>query len=73
MAPAIFSPWGHAGPKGDLGWLSIFLNLPGIFLAGWLIPSSGDESIALFIAVVFTIQTLLLSYIVFVILRWRTG
>ena len=69
IAPAAISPWGHAGPEWLLGWVSILLNLPGIFVVRLL--RSGDESFAVIIAAVFIVQTVILSYLAFVYLRWR--
>lgn len=71
IAPAILSPWDHAGPETTLGWLSVLFNLPGIFLVGLFHAFSDDEPMVIMVAAVFTIQTIMLSYFVFVLVRWR--
>ena len=71
MAPGVLSSWGHAGPDTTLGWLSLLFNFPGMLLAALL---SGftlfDGPTILSVAVVFALQTLIISYLVFVYLRW---
>lgn len=71
-APAALSPWGHAGPESMLGWLSVLLNMPGLFVLGLLRDlRAGNESFAGLFAVVFVVQTIIISYLVFVYLRRR--
>jgi hypothetical protein len=74
IAPAILSPWGHAGPESIWGWLGLLLNVPGLFVI-WLIRvlSGSTESVSVVSAVgyVYLIQTLIFSYILFVLLRWK--
>ena len=69
IAPAAIAPWGHAGPESLLGWLSILLNLPGIFVVRLF--RSGGESFTVIFTAVFIVQTIIISYFVFVYLRWR--
>jgi hypothetical protein len=72
IAPAVLSPWGHAGPDTTLGWISILLNLPGMVLVGLFQRLlSANESVVLFLAAVFVVQIILLSYLVFVVIRWK--
>jgi hypothetical protein len=68
-APAVLSPWGHAGPESALGWLSILVNLPGIFATGLLFGKSNVPDFVRFV-VAFLIQWALLWYPYFVWLRW---
>jgi hypothetical protein len=72
IAPAALSPWGHAGPDTLLGWLSLLLNMPGIYVLRMLgVFRPGGESIVFLFCAVFIIQTIMISYPVFVYLRWR--
>lgn len=72
IAPAVFSTWGHAGPESFLGWLSILLNLPGMYLLRLLgVFKSGNASFTLIFASIFLVQTVMISYLVFVYLRWK--
>ncbi|MFS8084928.1 MAG: hypothetical protein ACMG6H_04810 [Acidobacteriota bacterium] len=74
IAPAVFSPWGHAGPESLWGWFGLLLNVPGLFVVKLLrmvIQSKGSVSVATAIAEVFVIQTLSFSYIAFVWLRGK--
>jgi hypothetical protein len=74
IAPAVLSPWGHAGPEWLLAWPSMFLNLPGGFLLGLLKTAAGidaKESVAALAAEVYLIQTLIISYLAFLWLRWK--
>jgi hypothetical protein len=70
IAPAALSPWGHAGPESWLGWLSVLFNLPGIVVVRLLrdLGMSGESSAGL-LAAVFIVQTIILSYLLFVWLR----
>jgi hypothetical protein len=74
LAPAVLSPWGHAGPESIWGWFGLLLNAPGLFVI-WLLRiisgSTETVSIAGAIAYVYLIQTLIFSYIAFVWLRWK--
>lgn len=74
LAPAVLSPWRHAGPESLWGWLGLLLNAPGLFVI-WLLRSiSGStEDVSIVDAIVYTYlaQTLILSYIAFVWLRWK--
>lgn len=77
IAPTIPSelfPWGHAGPGTLPGILGLFLNLPGLYILMALTSDQMfreiEESETLFL-LVFVIQALIISYVVFVILRWR--
>jgi ABC-type sugar transport system permease subunit len=74
IAPVILSPWGHAGPESLAGWLGLLLNVPGLLVI-WLIRimTGSRESISMgsAIAYVYSIQALILSYAVFVRLRWK--
>ena len=72
IAPAVLSPWGHAGPETTLGWISVTLNLPGMFVVGLFHQVlSAEVSTVLFFSAVFAVQTLLLGYLVFVVVRWK--
>jgi hypothetical protein len=74
IAPAVLSPWGHAGPEWLLAWPSVFVNLPGGFLLGLLKTAAGinaKESDAGLAAEVYLIQTLIISYLAFLWLRWK--
>ena len=52
--------------------MSLLLNLPGIFVLGLLrFFWSVGESLAVFFAAVFIIQTVIISYPVYVYLRWE--
>jgi hypothetical protein len=35
IAPAVLSPWGHAGPEWPLAWLSVLVNAPGHYYSGF--------------------------------------
>jgi hypothetical protein len=72
IAPAVVSPWGHAGPESLLGWLSLLVNLPGLFVFGKLGATRvlGESDAALVLGV-YLIQVLPLGYILFVGMRWR--
>jgi hypothetical protein len=71
LGPSIPSilPWGHAGPETLPGLLSFLLNIPG-FLVVQELEHLGFSINAAFLFI-FVIQTLIISYFVFVILRWR--
>lgn len=72
IAPAIFSPWGHAGPEGLLAWLSVFFHLPAGYLLGFVKTAAGvkaEESVPAVVAQLYLIQTLIISYVAFVWLR----
>jgi hypothetical protein len=73
IAPAVLSPWGHGGPEWLLGWLSVLLNLPGLLFAFLLLRNfrSNDGSFTVFFAAVFVVQTIIISYLLFVYLRWK--
>ena len=78
LAPAIPSelfPWSHAGPGTLPGLVGLFLNLPGFYILRALTSDQVfreiEESGTLFVLYIFVIQTLIISYSVFVILRWR--
>ena len=74
IAPAVLSPWGHAGPEGLLGWLSVFANLPGGYLFGVfsrLIGYRAEDSLFVVGIGVYLIQTFLIAYPTFVCLRWK--
>ena len=74
LAPAVLSPWGHAGPESLWGWLGLLLNAPGMLVIGLLRRISGStEDVSIVDAIVYTYlaQTLILSYIAFVWLRWK--
>ena len=72
IAPGVVSPWGHAGPETTLGWLSVLFNLPGMFLVGLTqVFSTEYDPVVRMVAAVFVVQTLLLSYPVFLLVRWR--
>jgi hypothetical protein len=74
IAPALLSPWGHAGPGGLLGWLSVFANLPGGYLFGvisGLIGYKAVDSLVVPVTGVYIIQTFLIAYPTFVWLRWK--
>lgn len=72
IAPAILSPWGHAGPESTWGWLGLMLNAPGLFVV-WLLRSliGSTETVSLVSGVVYvySIQTLIFSYVAFVWFR----
>lgn len=72
IAPAVLSPWGHAGPEWLLAWPSVFVHAPGALLLGFLKTAAGikaEESFAALAFEVYLIQTLIISYIAFVWLR----
>lgn len=78
IAPAIpteLFPWGHAGPGTLPGILGLMLNLPGFYILRALTSDQVfreiEESGTLFVLYIFVIQTLIISYVVFVILRCR--
>ena len=74
IAPAVFSPWGHAGPEGLLALLSVFVHAPAALLLSLLKAAAGikgEESLAAFAVEVYLMQTLIISYIAFVWLRWK--
>ena len=74
IAPAVLSPWGHAGPEWLVAWPSVFFNMPGGFLLMSLKAAAGvkdQESIAALVTEIYLIQTLIISYIAFVWLRWK--
>src|SRR5205807_4207699 len=74
IAPAVLSPWGHAGPEWLLAWPSVFVNLPGGFLVRLLKTGAGigaKESDTALAVQVYLIQTLIISYITFLWLRWK--
>lgn len=73
IAPGIPSklfPWGHAGPETLPGLLGFLLNLPG-FAIFTTLTSDREFSIEKEFLFVFLIQTLIISFCVFVILRLR--
>ena len=72
IAPAALSPWGHAGPESLPGWLGVLLNLPGICVVRLLrdFGAVGETFPAIFTGV-FVVQTIILSYLVFICLRWK--
>lgn len=75
IAPAVLSPWGHAGPESFWGWLGLLVNAPGLFVVWLLRTISGTtESIGVIwgIACVYLIQTLLFSYVAFLGLRRKS-
>jgi hypothetical protein len=70
VAPLVIYGMGHAGPNGGgLGYLSLFLNLFGISIAAALTGDSRDFTWFQFYSITFVAQTLVLSYISFVIIR----
>jgi len=74
IMPAILSPWGHAGPESLWGWLGLVLNVPGLFVIWFVRMLSGSKEtigVGSAVAYVYLIQTLILSYAVFVRLRWK--
>ena len=74
IAPAILSPWGHAGPESLWGWLGLVLNLPALFVIWLLRTLTGSRetiSVGGAIVYVYLIQTLIFSYSVFVCFRWK--
>jgi hypothetical protein len=74
IAPAVLSPWGHAGPEWLVAWPSVFVNIPAGLLVGFLKTAAGldtKESVAAFAVEVYLLQTLIISYIAFVWLRWK--
>lgn len=74
LAPAVLSPWGHAGPEWLLAWPSVFFNAPGGLLLGFLRTAAGvreNVSTPALVAELYLIQTLLVSYVAFVWLRWK--
>ena len=74
IAPALLSPWGHAGPDSPWGWLGLLLNVPGLLVMWLLRTTSGNRetfSIIGIVAYVYSIQTLMFAYLAFVWLRWK--
>jgi hypothetical protein len=74
IAPTIPSelfPWGHAGPGTLPGILGLFLNLPGFWILMALTSDQGFSTTNTDFLFVFVIQTIIISYVVFVILRCR--
>lgn len=71
LAPALIAPWGHAGPETLPGLLSFLLNLPGFVVLMKLTSDQGFSTTNRDFLFVFVIQTLIISYFVFVMLRWR--
>ena len=74
IAPAFFSPWGHAGPESTLGLLGVLANSPGgavVIFSRTLGGNDTGESLWLLIAEVYLVQALLIGYIAFVWLRWK--
>ena len=72
IAPAVLSPWGHAGPESIWGWIGLLLNVPGLIVIWFLrIVTGRNEAISVVSGVVYVymIQTLIFSYIAFVWLR----
>lgn len=72
IAPAVLSPWGHAGPESPWGWLGLLLNAPGLVVISLMRGISGStESVPIAKAIVYTysIQALIFSYVAFVWLR----
>jgi hypothetical protein len=64
---------GHAGPEGpfaEVGWIGVLLNLPSIFIVGWLF-SAWNLPLYFSATLVFIFQTLLLTYIFFLYQRRR--
>src|SRR5215208_5291837 len=74
IAPAIptkLFPWGHAGPETIPGLLGFLLNLPGFVILMTLTSDQGFSTTKSDFLFIFLIQTLIVSYCVFVILRLR--
>ena len=74
IAPALLSPWGHAGPEGLLAWASVFFHLPSGFLLNILKTAAGfkaEESLPAVVAELYLMQTLIIGYVAFVWLRWK--
>ena len=72
IAPAVLSPWGHAGPESLWGWLGLLLNAPGLLVISLVRAVSGStESVPIADAIVYTysIQALIFGYVAFVWLR----
>ena len=72
--PSELFPWGHAGPGTLPGILGLFLNLPGIWILMALTTDQMFRAIEesdTFFVLVFLIQALIISYAVFVLLRFR--
>jgi hypothetical protein len=71
IAPLAYYQMGHAGPNGGLlGLLSFLLNLPGLMFFAWSSFLLGvDTSWAGTMAAIFLLQTPVLVYISFVLLR----
>ena len=71
LAPALLTPWGHAGPETLPGLLSFLLNLPGFVVLMGLTSDQGFSTTNRDFLFVFAIQALIIGYFVFVMLRWR--
>jgi hypothetical protein len=59
--PIAILTMGHAGPEGSLatiGWIGLFLNLPGFFIAGYFAPFGSQLAFAL---LVFLIQMIVVT------------
>ena len=72
MAPVALSPWGHAGPESVSGVIGLLLNLPGFYvmlLAEDFMPK--DSSFAAYLGIVYIVQVVIISCLIFVFLRWR--
>ena len=68
----MFSTMGHAGPEGRfalLGWLSLAMNLPGLWLAGFLRLPEDASSLRIAIAI-YGLQIPVVWYLIFVVLRF---
>ena len=74
IAPAILSPWGHAGPASFWGWISLFLNVPGGVALGILRSlTNNHETVSVddTFTYVYIIQTVMIAYIAFLYLRFK--
>ena len=74
IAPVLLSPWGHAGPESMPGLLSVFVNAPGgalLIFSRTILGMDTEEPVALMVAEIYLVQTLLIGYIAFVWLRWK--
>ena len=70
--PVMFATMGHAGPEGRFaffGWIATLINLPGMFLTGFILGHSPVPELVRF-ALMFVLQVLLLGFILLVVWRW---
>jgi hypothetical protein len=70
IAPLVIFGMGHAGPNGGLlGYLSLFLNIPGLMVAAFFTDQKADFSWLGFCAKAFLTQFILLGYLIFILIR----